>query len=254
MGLRKTERHRGQAGSAGYGLTTRSPHQLTLAVSLPDSASFENFYAAVNREVVSALNDFATAGEYGPSAMHLFGDPGNGKTHLLYATVRRARERRLPSCYVDAGEKHVRASMLSQIKGDGLVCVDDLDAVAGRHDRERELLQLYERTLIEGGRLLTAAVPPIRHLGLELPDLMSRLLSAAAYRVAPLNDEQKRVVLKARAMSRGILLSDEVLEYVLRRYPRDTHALFALLERIDNASLSAKRRVTIPFLQELEES
>jgi DnaA family protein len=47
-------------------------------------------------------------------------------------------------------------------------------------------------------------------------------------------------------------LSSEVADYVLRRYPRDTHALFALLDQIDEASLTAQRRITIPFLQELD--
>ena len=54
-----------------------------------------------------------------------------------------------------------------------------------------------------------------------------------------------------RARARGLDLSDEVGVYLLRRCPRDTHALFALLERLDKASLAAQRRLTIPFVRDL---
>ncbi len=230
----------------------RRPHQLSLPVSLPDAASFENFHTGTNRELISTLHDFSADAEGGSRLLHLFGDFGCGKTHLLYATLRLAREHRLGGLYVSADETDIGESMLTHIDGRGLVCLDDLDAVAGQTESERRLLQLYERIQAEGGRLLTAAAHSVAHLGVELPDLASRLLSGTAYRVTPLNEVQKREVLKTRALSRGIVLSDDVLEYVLRRYPRDTHALFSLLERIDGASLSEKRRVTIPFLQELE--
>jgi chromosomal replication initiation ATPase DnaA len=39
---------------------------------------------------------------------------------------------------------------------------------------------------------------------------------------------------------------------ILSRYPRDLPTLFDLLDRIDRASLIQQRRVTVPFLRELE--
>ncbi|WP_455365563.1 HdaA/DnaA family protein [Kaarinaea lacus] len=49
---------------------------------------------------------------------------------------------------------------------------------------------------------------------------------------------------------RGLELSDDVGQFLLRRYSRDLVELFALLERLDHASLSEQRRLTIPFLRE----
>ena len=48
-------------------------------------------------------------------------------------------------------------------------------------------------------------------------------------------------------------MPEEVVQYILGRYPRDMHSLFDLLDRIDRASLAQQRRVTIPFLRRLEE-
>jgi DnaA family protein len=42
-----------------------------------------------------------------------------------------------------------------------------------------------------------------------------------------------------------------VVEYLLRRCPRDMDSLFNLLNQLDHASLVAQRRLTIPFIREL---
>ncbi len=47
-------------------------------------------------------------------------------------------------------------------------------------------------------------------------------------------------------------MTEEVANYLLTRFPRDMHSLFALLDRLDTATLAAQRRLTIPFLRDLE--
>jgi DnaA family protein len=84
-----------------------------------------------------------------------------------------------------------------------------------------------------------------------LPDLASRLASGAAFRLRELDDAGKIAALQQRALRRGFEMPDAVAGYLLGRYARDTHSLFALLERLDHASLEAKRRLTIPFVREL---
>ncbi len=226
--------------------------QLTLSVSLPDAASFDNFYSAGNEELVAALRHFAVTVDKAPTVMHVFGSPGCGKTHLMHAAVRLSRESGQTVHHLPMREKGIGVSIMEQVEGVGLVYIDDIDVITGRRDVERALFQLFERAQDSAGRLVTTARQAAHHLGLALPDLVSRLQSGQTYRITPLTDTQKRNALRLRAAGRGMALSDDVADYVLRRYPRDTHALFGLLDRIDKASLTAQRRITIPFLQELE--
>lgn len=226
--------------------------QLTLSISLSDSASFENYYPTGNEELISALHHFVIAADKSPKIMHLYGNTGCGKTHLMCATMRLARGANHVTSYIPLQKKNISTSDLGQIEGHGLVCVDDVDVIAGEYNIERAFFQLYERIQFGNGKLLTSAHGAANQLGLGLRDLVSRLQGGTSYRVVSLSDEQKRDALRFRAASRGFALSEEVTEYVLRRYPRDTHTLFGLLECIDEASLSAKRRVTIPFLKDLE--
>jgi DnaA family protein len=99
--------------------------------------------------------------------------------------------------------------------------------------------------------MLFAAENVPTQLGLSLPDLRSRLGACQQAVLKPLDDRERRLVLKTQAASRGIELDDHVLDWLFARYVRDLGALLDLLDRLDQASLAARRRVTVPFLREL---
>jgi DnaA family protein len=130
--------------------------------------------------------------------------------------------------------------------------VDDVQAIAGHLDWERALFALYERLRAHGGVLLVAARVGPAALGLALPDLATRLAAGLVYQLQALREDEKIAALRLRAGLRGFELSDEVARYLLARHPRDLHSLFALLDRLDSATLAAQRRLTIPFLRSLE--
>jgi DnaA family protein len=116
------------------------------------------------------------------------------------------------------------------------------------------LFTLTERLRAAGGTLISAADSPPARLGLRLPDLTSRLAWGTVYALEPLSDAEKLEAIRLRAHNRGFEMPEEVVQYILSRYPRDLRSLFDLLERIDRASLVQQRRVTIPFLRRLEEA
>ena len=55
--------------------------------------------------------------------------------------------------------------------------------------------------------------------------------------------------LQLRSRWRGLELSDEVGQFLLRRTDRSSAALFALLDKLDQAALMAQRRLTVPFVK-----
>ena len=73
------------------------------------------------------------------------------------------------------------------------------------------------------------------------------------YALAPLGDDERLEAVRLRARNRGLEMPEEVARYILARYPRDLDSLFALLDRLDRASLAEQRRLTIPFLHSFED-
>ncbi len=229
--------------------------QLALNVRLRDSSAFTNFLPARNAEAVERAIAFVagTPARQLPAVLFLWGEPGVGKTHLLEAACHAVQARGARGVYLPLAEAaQLAPSLLEDLEQTTLVCIDDLDAVAGQPLWEAALFALYERAQTSGARFLIAAAANPRHLGLIMPELRTRLGSGWVYHLSTLTDEEKLSALRLRARQRGLELPDDVAAYILARYARDTHALFVLLERLDHAALAAQRRLTIPFVRGFE--
>ncbi|MEK7223369.1 MAG: DnaA regulatory inactivator Hda [Pseudomonadota bacterium] len=233
--------------------------QLALNLRLKDGSSFNNFFPGPNREALERLRAVVVAVATREKALDkmlfLWGTEGGGKSHLLQAACRLAQELGMAPVYVPLAEAaELSPSLLEDAEKAPLVCLDDMERIAGRADWEAALFSLTERMRTAGGLQICAARAPPARLGLRLPDLSSRLAWGAVYALQALDDAEKLEAVRLRARNRGFEMPEDVVQYILSRYPRDMHSLFDLLERIDRASLSQQRRVTIPFLRRLEET
>jgi len=86
-------------------------------------------------------------------------------------------------------------------------------------------------------------------LTLVLPDLRSRLSWGLLLHLRPLPDHQLCAGLEAAAAARGLRLGDGVARYLVERLPRALPELLGVLDRLDRASLAAKRPLTLPFVR-----
>ena len=132
-----------------------------------------------------------------------------------------------------------------------LVCIDDIDSVAGDIDWEAALFDLCNQVFDAGGKLLVTASGAPRECRIELSDLASRLSRLPAFHVKALNDEQRVEALQLRATHRGLELPGDTARYLLKRSRRDMSSLYELLDKLDLEALRAKRRLTIPFVRDV---
>jgi DnaA family protein len=158
----------------------------------------------------------------------------------------------LRAIYLDAETiRPAPAAVLDGLERCGLVALDDVDALAGDHGCEAALFDLCNRLHMAGAVLLASASSTPLACGWRLSDLASRFAAAAVFRLRPLDDDGRARALRRRAHLRGIDLDARTAGYILARFERDPHALFTLLDDLDEASLTAQRRVTIPFVRAL---
>ena len=80
--------------------------------------------------------------------------------------------------------------------------------------------------------------------------LRTRLAWGLVYQLRPLSDGEKAQHLRAEAARRGLRLPEEVVGYLLTRFPRDLPSLNGVLDALDRYSLAAKRSVTLPLVRE----
>ena len=221
--------------------------QLPLGVRLPDRAVFASFLPARNDQAVAHLKQMADAALAGTA--WLCGPHGAGKTHLLQAVCVQASTR-MSAGYVPLRELgRLGVEVLDGMRQLDCLCLDDLDEVVGRSDWERALFGVYREIEDGGGRLVVSAQTPPALLQWSLPDLGSRLSASTVFQLRVLDEAEQQAALQLRARLRGFELPEETCRFLQRRFPRDMHKLYELLDTLDEAALVAQRRLTVPFIR-----
>lgn len=222
--------------------------QLPLNVKLPDDISFENFFPGDNAPFIDYFKE--NISKEHELAIYLYGEEGVGKTHLLQACCRYQNKNSQTSFYLPL-DKHGQFTpeIVYDLEKLSLVCIDNLSAIAGEKNWEESLFYFYNRVLISNTRLIIADRLPAQELPIQLKDLQSRLIAMTTLQIQGLSDNEKIQVLQMRAHARGIELSEELGQFLVRRCKRSMRNLFTLLDQLDFASLSAQRKLTIPFVK-----
>jgi DnaA family protein len=219
--------------------------QLIFELAVPEAPSFANFLAGRNAELVEVLAAFVIGGT--DTGMLIWGGPGVGKTHLARAAVALAQAHGL-GARMFAHPREIDDGALASVGAseDQLIAIDGIDLADGA--AAARLFTLYNLVKERQARLIATSRAPLAALPLR-EDLRTRLGWGLVYELLALDDDAKPAALAVYAKSRGIVLPDEVIDYLLRHGRRDMPSLLATLAALDRQSLAAKRPITVPLLK-----
>ena len=242
------------------------PRQFALDISHTPTPSLSNFLAGENLALHSTLQDLVKSWESNHPRLasenplnqrwiYWWGPKGSGRTHLLSAIGMAAQELGLeyfpftpnePISWVGLEE---RLPSLSTSNQPSVITVDDVDRLD-----ERLVASLF-RILneIQGSKAIHIFMAGNAAPGaLKLrEDLRTRLGWGLIFQTHLLGDDEKIQALQQAAQARGLVLSPDVLPWLLNRFYRDMPNLMALIDALDAYSLETKRAVTLPLVREL---
>lgn len=220
--------------------------QLPLMLRFPQGARFDRFAADGNEATLALLRAFAEHPTV-PGVL-LVGPNGSGKSHLAMAVAAvHPNAALLPlNEFGDRAEIALAATTVH-----GLLIIDDIAAIAGQRAAEIALFDLFNRVRDAGGAVLATTSMPLSRIGLNLPDLASRLASLTMLRLNSLDDAARRRVIHEHGRARGMEIRDDVLDFLFRRYPRDLGVLLDLLDRLDREGLARQRRLTVALVRDV---
>ena len=223
--------------------------QLTLRLSPQEVYRLDNFLFA-DAALAEAVNEFC--GGRGSDFLYLCGASGAGKTHLTLA-IADEMQSHCRVAYLNFQELRQTAepAALKSLLDADVLCLDAVEAIAGDKHWQEALFHGFNDIKQQQKRLLIATENPPSQLSIELADLRSRLATGLVFQLPVMTDNRKQQALILQAQSRGLILSEEVAQYLLRHYGRDMPSLMAVLQKLDKASLQAQRRLTIPFVKEV---
>ncbi|MCB1667117.1 MAG: DnaA regulatory inactivator Hda [Porticoccaceae bacterium] len=234
------------------GLSGAEPQQLSLPVRLNDQATFDNF-CCVESHLHQQIIELLKGGNVPLSerSVLLWGKPGSGVSHLLQAACQHARSRERQAQYLPLRDllEFPPQPLFDNLEQLDLICLDDIQSLAGDTQWQQAVFDLYNRVRDSGGQLLMGAENPPNHLGLTLADLESRLGWGPVFQLPELDDDQKAIVIQFRAARRGMEFADEPVRYLITHSGRGMSELMSKLDTLEQLAIHEKRKLTIPFLK-----
>jgi DnaA family protein len=220
--------------------------QITLDIGMPLTPTLDNFFAGPNAEVVSHLRQWLHGTERSALACFIAGAPGSGKTHLVSALAHAVGERG-ESVGILRPDSPAAADFNPAWAAVILEDVHGFDALR-QHTAFNWFVnaQTYQRAVFATGNTTPRAL-------VLREDLRTRLGGGQIFQLQALTDAQVRAVLQDSARLRGLVLGEEVLDFVLHRFSRDLGNLMPLLTALDHFALQTQRAITIPFIKTMLE-
>ena len=245
--------------------TPSLPKQFALDIGHTPKASLENYLPGSDRTLISSLQ--ALCDSWKKSApkeinnplnhrwMYWWGPEGSGRTHLLQAMMNTAEIAGLKSFSLTPTEPITWVRLEEQINSlaendqASVITVDDVDRLD-----ERLVGALFRilNTVQASKNIHIFMAGNAAPANLELrEDLRTRLGWGLIFQTQLLDDDEKIQALEQAAKARGLVLSPEVVPWLLNRFYRDMPNLMALIDALDAYSLETKRAVTLPLVREL---
>lgn len=189
-----------------------------------------------NADALESLYDLQ---QEGSGILYVYGSEGVGKSHFLHMA---ASQLKVPYYTPDTLPDDPTITLQAVVD-----MVDEADKPA-----QEKLFHLFNHVQNNHGLLLLAGRPAPENLEI-LPDLASRLsLVRRAYMQRP-EDGQLEMLLVKFAADRQLELEPGVARFLMQRAERSPRALETMLDKLDEASLVAQKRITIPLVKQVFE-
>lgn len=180
-------------------------------------------------------------------AICIYGPEGCGKTHLATMFAHNVSNLiRWPYKIPVLRAKDINFESLQLFDTCRCLIVEELSEVV---DNEA-LFHLYNHYRNEGGYILFTAEQAPARTRFPLPDLQSRMNIVPSVAINEPDDEMLSALILKLFADRQIMVTPEIVNYLLLNMPRSFAYTRKLVAEIDNISLARKRAVSIPVIKE----
>ncbi len=190
--------------------------------------TFDNFVVGSSNKTTYTAARTVAQEPAGPELNPLFihGDPGLGKTHLLYAITRELTERHpdFKIIYVkgeDFTNELIEALALKapvafreKYRNADLLVVDDIQFIAGKMSVQEEFFHTFDKLYESGKQIVVSSDRPPKDMKQLEERLRSRFESGFITDIQAPDLELRVAILKRKAASLGISVPNDVLMYL----------------------------------------
>ena len=222
--------------------------QLTFPWSKPNNSSFNDFYFEINN--LSVLSNLK-----GEEDLVIYGTSKVGKSFLLQSLCNYFSEANKSSLYIPLKElSSYETGLLDNLEKLNLVCIDDLEIIAGDNKWETAIFNLINDCLLSSCRIVFCSNINPSLISFQLRDLFSRIQKINQMEVFPVKSDNLAKAVRFFADLRSINIGDKEIAYLINHSKRSMGDLVTNINQLDKLSMQLKRKITIPLIKKVTEN
>jgi chromosomal replication initiator protein len=214
-----------------------------------DRFTFDNFIVGRSNEFAHAAA-LAVANErnVGYNPLFIYGDPGLGKTHLLYAIshVMKSRHPEYNIVYVRGDDflnemvasiqQGKTSEFRSKYRGTDLLLVDDVQFIAGKDQTQIEFFHTFNALLEKDKYIVLTSDRPPRDILTLVDRLKSRFEGGITAEITAPNLETRIAIVRQKASAFGMSLSPDVTEYIAENITTNVRLIEGVIKKVHATS------------------
>ncbi|MBL6857240.1 MAG: DNA replication protein [Pelagibacteraceae bacterium] len=211
-------------------------NQLIFKFSFQTNYFEEDFYVSENN--FEAYKLIETWPKWSSKFINIFGPAGCGKTHLANVF-----NKKINSFFIKASE--LNNNNLSAIKSKECLIIDEYK----NNIEENLFYTILSQLHLSNQFIIINSLKPIQSYQINLNDLKSRFDSFVNISIDLPTDDLIKVVISKNFSDKQIKIDNRLLEYIVKNIDRSYEAIFDLINKLDDFSLSAGRSININLIK-----
>ena len=222
-----------------------NPKQLTFPWNKSNKSNFNNFY--FENSNIEAKDALLVSED-----IFLYGLEKTGKTYLLQSLCNHYFDEGKTSLLIPLKEvKDLGSQITESLESLDLICIDDVDLIAGDNSWEIAIFNLINNCLLTNCRLVFCSSFNPSNINLNLKDLISRIKKINHIEIFPVKENHLSDAIKFIANSRSINLGEREIDYLIMYSERSIANLVNIIKKLDDLSMELKRKISVPLIKEV---